>query len=317
MGVDKNLAVRAAQASMYTVNQQMQDRGMSIGNIVETDAIRKAGGTALNAYGAERIGKMGNSEWAMVNAIRTAGSPTEKKAAADAFKQFTNRYGLTSSFFKGKTDDLDEQKVGEYEKGSLGFLLNKSDQNEKGQHVGQAVMQKIIDAQSGPNKRTLTLDDFSDKEKQSLGDELPNLIGRTQKMGAEEFAAFKEKYNAQPDLMGAGGEKTKAETQAEIIKLGKEFADKLTSSNATAFAKIDELMDMLKKEYVVPGAERSKQSGDTGKIVADLTDGASQFKAIVEATAKRARDLDLDVEIIPSQRVQELADSEKKTWTRR
>jgi hypothetical protein len=298
-GVDKNLAVRAAQASMQNVNQQMQDRGMSIGNIVETDAIRKAGGTALNAYGAERIGKMGNSEWAMVNAIRVAKSPEEKKAAADAFRGFTNRYGLTSSFFKGKTDELDEQKVGEYEKGSLGFLLNKADQNEKGQHVGQSVMQKIIDAQSGPNKRTLKLEDFTEKERQSLGDELPALIGRTQKMGAAEFDAFKKKYQDQPDLMGAGGEKTKAEASAEIIKLGKEFADKLTESNATAFGKIDALMDMLKKEYVEQpgGKDRSKESGDTGKIVAELTTGASTFKTIMEETAKRVTALGMKVDL--------------------
>ena len=133
----------------------------------------------------------------------------------------------------------------------------------------------------------------------------------------EQLAATSKTFQDKVSLEGAGAESTKAGASAEIIKLGQEFAKTLTDSNASAFAKIEELMTVLKEQYIAPGAERSKQSGDTGKIVADLTSGASQFKSIIEATAKRANALGMKVEIIPGNEKQELADSEKKTWTRR
>lgn len=317
VGVDKNLAVRAAQASMYTVNQQMQDRSMTLGNVVETDIIRKAAGGSVNAYGAERIAKMGTSEWAMLNAVRSANSPADRKKAADAFRVYTDRYGITSSVFKGDTDEINEDKVKEYERGSLQILLNKSDVNEKGQHAGQSVMQKIMDAQSGPNKRKLTIKDFSEKERQIFGDELPALIARTQEMSPEEQKAFKKKYQEKADLAGAGGEKTAADASAEIIRLGKEFADTLNESAKPAFEKIEALMTVLNEDFIKNGAQRAKQSGDTGKIVADLSSGAKQFQSIMKETAETVNKLGMKVEVIPGSEKQDMADKQVQTFTRR
>lgn len=289
---DKNLAIRAAQSSLISVNQQMKDRSINIGNLVEMDMLNKSlQGTGIGIRGKESIAGMGTTEMEMLNLAKQG-----DVAATASLRAWAEERGVDNAFFKddGK-GEIDTGRVNEIQRASESMILNKIDTTKEGRYVHESVQNKLEQMRRGEKAEP-----FTRQEKELYGKDLAAL-GAAAK-GAktpEDLAAMSKTFQEKKNLEGSGADVTKAQASAEIVKLGQEFAKTLTDSNASAFKKIDALMEMLKEQYIAPGAERSKQSGDTGKIVADLTNGASQFKSIIEATAKRANDLGMKVDIVP------------------